>query len=127
MRPRAAALAVAVALVASARTAAADPPPAPLRSPGLVAGGTVLAVAGATGFTLGLVRLLVSELCPGTCTSPARNEAIGGAVLGVGVAVLAGGVVMIVLGSRPADAPAKAATLPAWVGAPGGAGWQWRF
>lgn len=87
----------------------------------MVAAGSVLALAGGVAVAAGAVRLTVSATCPGLCPDPARNEAIGAVAIGAGAAVLAGGVVLIVLGTRP-RAPAAA-----WLGAPGGAGWTWRF
>jgi hypothetical protein len=101
-----------------------------MRSPALVAGGGVLVLAGVVGATFGVMRLTVLAVCPGSCPNPARNEKIGGAVLGLGLGALAAGVVMVVLGTRPLPAgsdPVATRALPAWAGAPGGAGWEWRF
>lgn len=128
--PRPLALACACALVATSGLAAADPPRAPpAPNQAMLAAGVVLAAVGGVGATLGAVRFSVSELCPGTCSSPARNEAIGGALIGAGTAVLAGGIVLIVLANRraPAVAPGALRAMPAWAGQPGGAGWRWRF
>jgi hypothetical protein len=122
MRPRQlAAIACASALLAVSPPAAADPPA--IRSPGLLAGGVVLAVAGGAAMTLGIVRIAASETCSGACANPKGNEIAGGVALGAGAAVLAGGIVMIVIGSRPP--PAKG--ISTWMGEPGGAGWRWRF
>ncbi|MFT3768576.1 MAG: hypothetical protein QM820_24280 [Minicystis sp.] len=127
------AVACTAALLASARPAAADPPPAPpppatsVQSPGLLAGGIVLSVAGGAAMTLGLVRILATETCPDACSNPKGNEVIGGVVLGAGAAVLAGGIVMVVFGSRKAPGGTTVSNAPAWVGQPGGAGWRWRF
>lgn len=119
---RSPALALACAAALSAPPASADPPAAAPQSPGLLAGGVVLSVAGGAAMTLGIVRIASIEACPGTCSKPQANETIGAVVLGVGAAALAGGIVMAVVGGRRVP-PAAAA----WIGAPGGAGWTFRF
>ena len=138
---RLASLACAAVVGAGALPAWADPPlakaappaavaPVPMKSPELVAGGGVLVLAGVVGVTFGVMRVTTLATCPGSCPNPARNEKIGGAVLGVSAGALAAGIVMIVVGTRPAataTAPPVATTLPAWAGAPGGPGWAWRF
>ncbi|APR80901.1 Hypothetical protein A7982_06248 [Minicystis rosea] len=118
--------------IALACPATADPPPAPppppttIVSPGLLAGGIVVSLAGGTAMTLGAVRIVASETCPDACSNPEGNKTIGAVILTAGAVVLAGGIVMAVLGSRKAPAAATS-SVPVWVGAPGGAGWQWRF
>jgi hypothetical protein len=66
-----------------------------------------------------------------TCTNNFAPTAIG-LVVG-GVVGLAVGIPLLIYGARrvpitPGSAPPpEAKAVPTWVGAPGGAGWVWRF
>lgn len=112
-------------LLASATPAAADPPaPATqMRSQGMVAGGVVLTVAGAAAATLGAVRFTSATLCTDVCANPQGNQVVGAVVLGAGLAVLAGGITLLVIGNQRVPVPSSQSAF----GAPGGAGWMWRF
>jgi hypothetical protein len=99
-----------------------EPPPTKLRSVPAVVSGSVLAAAG-TGLALWgtWIALFMPRGCDGTGNCHSNGGFAAGISLG-GVVGIAGGVALIVWGAW--RVPDRAA---AWVGAPGGAGWQWRF
>lgn len=117
---------------------AMEPPvPKQRRSAGMMTGGIVLISAGGLATVIGaIVALNASSQCTfdftGTCTRNTGAETGGyGLMIGglVGVAI---GIPLLVYGSKKvpikADgAPEAALAIPKWVGAPGGAGWQWKF
>lgn len=142
MRAAIAGAALLLPLIAAPSPAAADPPappvtaplatPAPvqatqIRSQGMLAGGVALTFFGGLGATTGAVLLLASSFgCPEGCEdSASRSRALGGPLLGIGAAMLAGGIVLIVIGNQ--KVPAQKAAIPSWLGAPSAAGWAFRF
>lgn len=133
-------------LFAAPSPAAADPPVAPapaptatpplatpappqIRSRGMLAGGVALTFFGGLGATTGGVLLLASSFgCPERCEdSASRSRALGAPLLAVGGAMLAGGIVLIVIGNQKVPAAPPAARLPSWIGAPTASGWAFRF
>lgn len=139
-RRMAAALPIAAALLVSSPAFAQAPPSVAPRAnaapatqmanPGLVAGGAIVATAGVTATALGVLFAVAASVgCLDTCSPSTGSRAITGTAIGVGIAAIAGGVVMMVRGARrvPAGESGARLALPAWAGAPAGAGWQWRY
>lgn len=135
-RALATALPMAALLVSSPAFAQAPPSVAPranatqMASPGLVAGGAIVATAGVTATALGVLFAVAASVgCLDTCSPSTGSRAITGTAIGVGIAAIAGGVVMMVRGARrvPVGEIGARLALPAWTGAPTGAGWQWRY
>lgn len=117
-------LSMSIAAPAAADPVAQTPPPqGPIRSEGMRAAGIALTFAGSVGAATGGVLLLASSFgCPDRCEdSASRSRALGAPLLGVGVAALAAGVVLIVIGNQkapvtaaPSQPPTAARLLPAW-------------
>lgn len=106
------------------------------RSTGMMVGGIALISVG------GLVTLVGSFAVIGAGTSKTVtcdvnscfSTETGGGALGAGLIIgglvgIAAGIPMLVYGAKkvPIDPAAAAPAAAKWVGAPGGAGWQWKF
>jgi hypothetical protein len=115
-----------------------EPPvPKQRRSSGMMTGGIVLISAGGLATIIGaFVALNASNQCTfdftGNCTRNSGAEAGGYGLMVGGLVAVAVGIPLLVYGSKKipikADgAPEAALAIPKWVGAPGGAGWQWKF
>jgi hypothetical protein len=109
-------------------TAQAPPPPPPPvqvvptepRSSTMMIGGIVMAATGgALLHFAALYPVLHEDSCSGGACSNERS--ISGGMALAGVVAIAVGVPLLVVGAR--QVPVRAALL----GAPGGAGWVWRF
>jgi hypothetical protein len=88
--------------------------------------GGVLLIGAATGASLEATCDVGFQSCTDNFTGVAVGLVIGGVV------GLAAGIPLLIYGARrvPISAtsgPPQARALPAWVGAPGGTGWAWRF
>ena len=109
------------------------------RSSGMMAGGIVLLSAGGLAMAIGaVVALSVSSQCAfnfsidSGCQTDTSTQTTGyGMMIGglIGVAV---GIPLLVYGAKKVPvkaegAPEAAFATPKWIGAPGGAGWQWKF
>lgn len=117
-------------------------PPPRLRSPGLIAGGTVATIFGSIGIVAGVLVLPVGlllkadDVChdrTGTLTFDCEygsGSALvkgGAATLITGGVLLAGGITMLAAGSGPKAQRRPLAALPALTVAPTGASLQWTF
>ena len=109
------------------------PPALERRSTGMMVGGIVLLSAGGLAMVIGSsVALTSSTGCTfnGFCSSGEGSQAVGYGVLIGGAVALAVGIPMLIYGAKKVPARPEAATAlaaPAWIGAPGGAGWSWQF
>jgi len=96
-----------------------------LKSIPAVVGGSVLLAGGTAMHATGVFFLV--ETMGSACGQPpcGKNYALPwGLTLG-GLVTIGGAVALVVWGAQ--KVPVRAGSVPAWVGAPGGAGWQWRF
>lgn len=103
------------------------------RSTGMMVGGIVLLSAGGLAMVIGSSLALTSSTTCNFdgfgCSSSGDSEAAGYGVLIGGAVALAVGIPLLIYGAKkvPAQPEATAVAAPAWVGAPGGAGWRWKF
>lgn len=117
-----------------------EPPvPKERRSSGMMGGGIALVSAGGLAMAIGaVVALDASSHCDFSfsfdtvCHTDTAAQTAGYGVLIGGIVAVAVGIPLLVYGAKKvpvkADAaPAAALAIPKWVGAPGGAGWQWKF
>lgn len=112
----------------SALAPVASEPPEPkteLKSAPAVFAGSALIISGTAGSAVGLVLFIAASSikcddspCDGPTTGPLVS-------LGIGLGALAAGIPLVIWGAQ--QVPRRTGSLPAWVGAPGGAGWRWRF
>jgi hypothetical protein len=102
------------------------------RSSGMMTGGIVLISAGGLGIIIGsTVALSAGSSCTfdftGSCTRDTSAQTAGyGAMIG-GIISLAVGIPLLVYGAKKVPARGDVPPRAAWVGAPAGQGWQWKF
>lgn len=107
------------------RAAPAWAPQTELRSVGAVVGGSVALVAGTAMSVFGVLQMVLG---PAYCWDGGHCQsavALGTGMTVGGVLSIGGGIALIVWGAH--KVPVRPPPLPTWVGAPGGAGWQWKF
>lgn len=116
-----------------------DVAPKERRSSGMMAGGIVMISVGGLGLIIGSALALSSgSSCSfdfsGSCSRDTGAQTAGYGMMIGGIISVAVGIPLLVYGAkkvpvRPEGAPAPAAALatPAWIGAPAGQGWQWKF
>ena len=96
------------------------------RSPALMGVGIALtALGGAASIASLVVDLAGSQCSPGQVCTGVSSGAVFGLLIG-GVVGLGVGIPLLIYGAKEVPAGSISAVTP-WVGAPGGAGWQWRF
>jgi hypothetical protein len=107
------------------------------RSSGMMTGGIVVLSAGGLAMAIGGVMVAgASSHCtfnfdsPNFCTTDTSTQTTGYGILIGGIIGVAVGIPLLVYGAKKVpvkvDGAPEAATAK-WVGAPGGAGWQWKF
>jgi hypothetical protein len=102
------------------------------RSVGAMVGGIVLVSVGGVmlvGAAIG-ADVAATDCAFDNCTSSFPGAAVG--FLVGGLVAIAVGIPLLIYGARrvpvgPSSDPPQANAIPAWVGAPGRAGWVWHF
>ncbi|MEP7119508.1 MAG: hypothetical protein ABJE95_01305 [Byssovorax sp.] len=112
----------------------ADIVPKERRSVGMMVGGSVLIGVGGLVALIGSFATISASnsnfVCNGdVCTSSRGGGAVGVGMLVGGLVGVAIGIPLLVYGAKkvPVNPAAAAPTAAKFIGAPGGAGWQWKF
>ena len=107
-----------------------DLTPKERRSSGMMAGGIVLLSAGGLGLIIGSTVAL-SAGCGftvfGGCNTDTSAQSAGYGMMIGGVIAIAVGIPLLVYGAKKVPVKMDGAPATAWIGAPGGTGWQWKF
>jgi hypothetical protein len=98
----------------------------------MMVGGIVALSAGGLALVIGSSLAVSTTTCfdsfAGDCSTNS-NQTMGYGFLIGGAIAVAVGIPLLIVGAKkvPAQPDATSVAAPAWVGAPGGAGWRWKF
>ena len=109
-----------------------DMTPRERRSPGMMAGGIVLISVGGLGLIIGsALTLSAGSSCTfdftGNCTRDTSAQTAGYGMMIGGLIAAGVGIPLLVYGVKKVPVQGEVPPQAAWIGAPAGQGWQWKF